>query len=81
MKKLLFSIILLLIAIMIFLFQTGVVKADWKRLVLLDDSVDSGFTSRVMIVHDRLENVNCYIVQSGLIVDAGMGIFCMKAEK
>lgn len=81
MKKLLMAIVFLLIAILLFLVNTGVIKADWKRLVLLDDSVDSGFTSRVMIVHDRLENVNCYIVQSGLSVDAGMGIFCMKAEK
>lgn len=78
MKKI---IILALLAIVI----AGIVpsvKAGWGRLVLIDEKVDvNGWSAKtVKVVYDRLEKVNCYVLD-GESYNSGNAIFCMKAEK
>jgi hypothetical protein len=79
MNKKVIIIVALLTAIML-IFPIAV-KGYWQRLNLLNDSASTGFVGQVRIVHDNLENVNCYIAQSSYDTQAGIGIFCMKAEK
>lgn len=58
-----------------------VVKAEWQRLVRVDNCarVRPGTfdASEVCIVYDKIEKVNCYVAT----FNANVSIDCIKAEK
>jgi len=45
------------------LFLVKPVMAEWQRLVITDDSINVN-GSKLMIVYDKVEKVNCYVVVS-----------------